>query len=165
MSNQVDDFTDLVPPDRLPELADAELARSLPLAVLARAIGAETEYLNEFLANPINGYILPELERFQRWSDANVAVDGLDPWLRYLAESRALILKNLWDAHDPKHQIDNAVRDLVGDEALGTSLWFSYLADVGVISREDESRWCHLWGWNIANDLRCDIAEGAFDDV
>ena len=151
-----DDFTGLVSPEGLPDFTQAALARSLPLSVLSLAIGATTPYLEEFLANPVNGDVLPALEKFQRWSDDNVAVAGLDSWLGYLADSRATALNNLWDAYDPQHLVEDVVRDTAGDEVLGAALWFSYLADVGVISSDDESRWRDLWDWLIVEDLFAD---------
>ena len=158
-SEMTEDFTGLVSPEGLPDLTDAALARSLPLAVLSLAIGATTPYLEEFLANPVNGDILAALERFRRWSEDNVAIAGLDAWLGYLADSRAAALKNLWDVYDPEALVEDVIRDTVGDEVLGAALWFSYLADVGVISGEDESRWCNLWDWLIVNDLLADDGE------
>ncbi len=158
-SETTEDFTGLVSPEGLPDLTQAALARSLPLSVLSLAIGATTPYLEEFLANPVNGDILPALERFQRWSEDNVAVAGLDAWLGYLADSRAVALTNLWDAYDPEALVEDVVRDTVGDEVLGAALWFSYLADVGVIGDDDESRWCDLWDFLIVNDLLADDDE------
>jgi len=154
----MEDFTGLASPESLPfDLAQASLARSLPLAVFIFAIGATTNpYLQEFLDNPANGDILPALGRFQRWSDDNVAIAGLDAWLGYLADSRAVALKNLWDAYDPGNLVEEIVRDTAGDEVLGAALWFSYLADVGVISGDDESRWCNLWDFFIVEDLFVD---------
>ncbi len=163
-TQETEDFTGLVSPEGLPDFAQAELARSLPLSVLSLAIGRSTPYLEEFLANPKNQDILPTLERFQQWSDANVAIAGLDAWLGYLADSRAVALKNLWNAYDPQHLVEDDVRDTAGDEVLGTALWFSYLADVGVISGEDESRWCHLWDFLIVDDLFADDEDDDEDD-
>lgn len=167
-SETMEDFSGLVSPEGLPDLAQAELARSLPLAALTLAIGATTPYFEEFLANPINQDILATLESFRRWSEDNVAVAGLDAWLGYLADSRVVVLKNLWDAYDPEALVEDDVRDTVGDEVLGAALWFSYLADVGTISGDDESRWCNLWDFLIVNDLFADDGkkdEGGHDSA
>lgn len=153
---ETEDFTGLVSPEGLPDLNDAALARSLPLVTLSLAIGATTPYLTEFFANPVNGDVLPALERFKQWSDDNVAIAGLDSWLGYLADSRAVALTNLWGAYDPEHLVEDDVRDTAGDEVLGAALWFSYLADVGVITSDDEARWCNLWDWLIVEDSFAD---------
>ncbi len=155
-SEAIEDFTGLVSPDGLPDLTDASLARSLPLAILSLAIGATTPCLQEFLDNPVNGGVLPVLERFRQWSDDNVAVAGLDAWLGYLADSRATALANLWAVYDPEGFVEEIVRDAAGDEVLGVALWFSYLADAGVLSEDDESKWCNLWDWFIVEDLFVD---------
>jgi hypothetical protein len=155
----------LVSPAGLPDLSQAELARSLPTCVLARAIGAQSDYLDEFLANPLNQDILPGLERFRVWSDANTASGGEDQWFTYLAQSRADLLKSVWGFYDPEGDFDDILRELVGDQLIGAAIWFSFLADTGVISAEDESSWCTVWNACIVNDFICDIKEGVFDDV
>ena len=156
-SEETEDFTGLVSPEGLPfDLAQAELARSLPLAALSLAIGATTPYLTEFLANSVNGDVLPALERFADWCASNINVAGLDSWLGYLADSRAMALTNLWNAYDPEHLVEDDVRDTAGDEVIGAALWFSHLADVGIVGSDDEPKWCSLWDWLIVEDLFTD---------
>lgn len=149
---QTEEFTDLVSPAGLPDLTQAEVARSLPLVALSLAIGRSTPFLEEYLNNPLNKDVMPVLERFQTWATKS-AIDGEDPWLEYLADCRATLLEAAWSAYDPEGHVEDAVRDLVGDELLGNALWFSFLRSTGIINEDDEARWTNLWTFAIISDL------------
>jgi hypothetical protein len=155
----LDDLTDLVAPEGLPDLTQAEIARSLPLAVLSLAIGQTTPYLEEFLANPTNRDTLQALDRFQRWCDDSAGASGRDAWLVYLADCRATVLKETWAAYDPQAQVDDEVRETVGDEMLGASIWFSHLQAINEISERDGTRWSSLRHYLIVSDLFSDDEE------
>ncbi len=152
---QTEDLTGLVSPIGLPDLAQADMARNLPLVALSLAIGRSTPYLEEYLNDPSNRDIMPVLDRFQTWATRS-AVDGEGPWLEYLADSRATLLEAAWSAYDPDGLVEASVRDLIGDEILGSAIWFSFLHSTGIITEEDESRWTNLWTYAIVNDLLAD---------
>lgn len=156
---EMEDFTGLVSPPGLPDLTDASLARAVPLAILALATGVRTPYLQEFLDNPANGDALPAVEGFTDWCASNIDVAGRDAWLDYLATSRADLLTSAWAAYDPDGLVEVVLRDTSGDDLIGASLWFTYLAAVGVISDDDEPRWYNLWTFLIVNDLLGDEDE------
>jgi hypothetical protein len=130
-------------------LDDASLARSLPLVITSLAVQQTSgDYFNEFISNEANVDVLPLLEKFQQWVDGNVE-KGVQPWLEYLAAARQQILKNFWSAYDPDNLSanDDEVRELPGDELLGTSLFFMFLESVGLISERDETRWMNVWNF------------------
>jgi hypothetical protein len=150
----------LVSPEDLGvDLADEALARSLPLAALSIAIGAMTPHLRAFLDDPANAGAMATLESFGKWCDGNVAINGTDPWLNYLATSRASLLDVAWASYDPSDSVvDPDILDLPGDTLLGASIFFSFLEAESVISAVDESRWANLYHFVTFDDLFTAIA-------
>lgn len=163
MSNiETEDLTGLVSPDAI-NLDDAALASTIPLVCLSLAVGATTDLFSEYVNNPMNSDTLPLLERFQSWIEKSISdVQGSshDDWLYYLATSRAESLTNFWTAYDPDGFIvDEPARDVVGDELLGTALFFQFLSSVGLLSESDASRWENCWHFLTYTDLLSDDDE------
>jgi hypothetical protein len=153
MSSTLENFEGLVSPPGLPDLSQAELARALPLVCLSLAVGASTPFLDEFINSPANVDVLPAVEGFANWCNDNIDAGGRDAWLGYLAKSRADLVSAAWSAYDPQGHVEEVVRETVGDDLIGASLWFSYLDYAGVISDEDESKWASLWHYLAIDDV------------
>ena len=154
---ELEDLEGLVSPPGI-NLDDAELARSLPLAIMSLAVQqTSSDYFKEFVANEANVDVLPVLEKFHHWVEGNVE-QGVQPWLEYLATSRQEVLKNFWSAYDPDNlpANDDGVRELPGDDLLGVSLLFHYLALTGLISEHDAQRWTNVWQFLTFTDLIAD---------
>ncbi len=79
-------------------------------------------------------------------------------WLEFLAQSRADLLRSFWSAYDPDNLLegDDEARDLVGDSALGISLFFSFLASTALINERDAERWSNVWSFLAYTDLVTD---------
>jgi hypothetical protein len=153
---EVEDLTGLVSPEGI-NLDDAELASTIPLVCLSLAVGTTTDVFSEYVNNPMNSDTLPLLERFQSWikkSISDVEVSSHDDWLNYLATSRAESLTNFWTAYDPDgFTVDEPVRDVIGDELLGTALFFQFLESVGLVTIHDSQRWMNVWHFRTFSDL------------
>jgi hypothetical protein len=164
MSSTRENFEGLVSPPGLPDLAQADLARALPLVCLSLAVGASTQYLDEFINSPANVDVLPAVEGFANWCNDNIDTGGRDGWLDYLAKSRADLVVAAWSAYDPDDLVEEIVRETVGDDLIGASLWFSYLTYAGVISDDDESKWASLWHFLAVSDLLSDDVEDPIEE-
>ncbi len=154
---QTEDLGGLTSPDGI-NLDDAELARTLPLVCLSLAVQVTTELFTEFIATPANEDALPFLEGFKRWVDRSVAQSNQQAWLEFLAQSRADLIRSFWSAYDPDNLLegDDEARDLVGDSALGISLFFSFLASTALINERDAERWSNVWSFLAYTDLVTD---------
>ena len=170
MSNLgTEDLNGLVSPDAI-NLDDVELARSLPLVVVSLAVQqTSSDYFKEFLGNPMNSDTLPLLERFQSWIEQSISdVQGSshDDWLDYLATSRAEALASFWIAYDPDGlTVGEPVRDVVGDELLGTALFFQFLESVRLVSDHDSQRWTNVWNFLTYTDLLSDDDEEIVEEA
>lgn len=157
-SDQYEDLTGLVsPPEVGVDLAQPEVARDIPLAIVALCVGLpENEGLRLVRENPDYVGLLPALDAFSTWVTTSHQGD-LDSWDGYLRSTRATMLDRALSAYDVAGELSNDERDLIGeligDSLLGAAIFFSFLNDHNMVSDVDESRWSNLYTWLVIQDL------------
>jgi len=153
-NEEFEDLAGLISPAGFPiDLALLDNVLVLPTVALLIAIGSDDERIANYMNDP------RVLEAFRGWVRDQTAESSRDLWSEYLGRSRDELVDSVWGQYDSRGVVEFDTRDLIGDNLIGTAIFFRFLAEAGVITDADEGRFVSLWNWALVTDLMSDDSE------
>jgi hypothetical protein len=154
LNDEFEDLTGLISPAGFPiDLALVDNVLELPTISLLIAIGSDDERIANYMNDPRNQSARRVLEAFRGWVRDQTAESSRDLWSEYLGKSRDELVDAVWSQYDSRGVVEFDARDLIGDNLIGTAIFFRFLAEAGVITDADEGRFVSLWNWALVMDL------------
>ena len=160
LNDEFEDLTGLISPTGFPiDLVLVDNVLALPTITLLIAIGSDDERIVRYMDDPGNQSARRVLEAFRGWVRDQTAGSSRDLWSEYLGRSRDELVDAVWGQYDPRGVVEFETRDLIGDNLIGTAIFFRFLAEAGVITDVDEGRFVSLWNWALVTDLMSEDSE------